>query len=223
MKKALSVSALVVAVILIFSCNKSSSSSGYPSFGPTSLWPLQQGNSWYYKDSTFTDSTGFQATFLDTITTTSQVLQDPSGLFFVGINESSPYGWFGSSGYVSVDPYNTTIYQLDSVNSSPYIFFGTVAQDGTQIGTGTDFTNTTCPLNSTLYGFVTPVTVNGYSCIKNIEYNVTTCNNITQEIVVTYVSPGVGIVRIEDYEANPNNNNQPFLDYSQTLQSSVIK
>jgi hypothetical protein len=221
MKKALSVSALVIAVIFIFSCNKNSSSSGYPSFGPTSLWPLQQGNSWIYKDSLFTDSTGFQTTLLDTVTTTSQVYQDPSGLFFVGIND--PHGWFGTTGYASVDPYNTTIYAIDSLNSQPYIFFGTVSQDGTSIGTGTDFTNPTCPLNSTLYGFVTTTTVNNYSCIKNIQYNVTSCNNITQEIIVTYVSPGVGIVRIEDYMANPNNNNAPYLDYSQTLQSSVIK
>jgi hypothetical protein len=218
MKKALSVSALVIAVIYILSCNKNSSS-GYPSFGPTSLWPLQQGNVWYYKDSLFTDS-AFTRTYLDTTTTTSSVYQDPSGLFFVGIND--PNGWFGPNGYVSVDPYNTTIYELDSLNSSPYIFFGTVAQDGTQIGSGTDFTNPACPLTSTLYGFATPVTVNGYSCIRNIQYNVN-CNNVNEEITVTYVSPGVGIVRIEDYQANPTDSAVVYLDYSQTLQSSVIK
>jgi hypothetical protein len=215
MKKALPVSALVIALVLIFSCNKNSSS-GYPSFGPSSLWPLKQGNAWYYKDSVFTDS-NLSRTYLDTATLTSQVLQDPSGLFFVGVN--NPNGWFGNS-FAAVDPYNTTIYALDSLNGSPYVFFGTVSQDGTQIGTGTDFTNPSCPLTSTLYGFATMTTVNTYSCLKNIQYT-TNCNNVNEEAIVTYVAPGVGIVRIEDYEMDTTKNTL-YLSYSQTLQSAKL-
>lgn len=203
-------------IILAISCTKLSSGySGNP--GPL-LWPLKAGDVWVYQDSLFTD-TAFTSANLDTATINTQTATDQYGTTYYGISE--PNGWFGTGGYVAVDPSNTTIYELDSLSNSPYIFFQTVQQDGQFIGSGYDFSDPTCVKQSSQYGIATTTSINGYSCLENIEYTVD-CNNITKEAVVTYVSPGVGVVRMEDYMADSTRNNTLFLDYSQTLQSQKI-
>jgi hypothetical protein len=157
-----------------------------------------------------------QSSYLDTAVITTQTETDQYGTIYYGISE--PNGWFGTGGYVAVDNSNTTIFQVDSASNSPYIFFQSVDQDGQFIGSGYDYSDSSCAKQASQYGYATPVTIKGYSCLKNIEYTVD-CNNITKEEVVSYVSPGVGVVRMEDYMADSTRNNALFLDYSQTLQS----
>jgi hypothetical protein len=103
---------------------------------------------------------------------------------------------------------------------SSYTFFQAVGQDG-PIGTGADYSNPGCPIQSIQYGYATPVTIAGYSCLKNAEV-VSDCNNVIREEVITYLSPGVGLVRIEDYAADSTQGNQLYEDYSQTLTNKVL-
>jgi hypothetical protein len=183
--------------------------------GQPILWPLRAGGEWIYQDSVFADS-GLQSSNLDTALITIQTETDQYGTIYYGISE--PSGWFGTGGFVAVDASNTTIYEVDSANNSPYLFFQAVEQDGQFIGSGYDYSDASCTKQASQYGYVTPTIINGFSCLKNIEYTVD-CNNVTKEEVVTYVSPGVGVVRMEDYMADSIRNNALFMDYSQTLQS----
>jgi hypothetical protein len=214
--KVLLTSAVVFACFLVISCSKHSSGPN-PGSGPQSLFPLTQGSIWYYADSAFSDSV-VTAAYLDTMTVTKNTYEDQTGTIYLELND--PYGWFDGS-YISVDPSNDAIYEVDSPYFSPYTFFAVAQQDGQTIGTGTDFTNPACPLYTTQYGWVTPVNINGFSCLENLEYT-TDCNNNPQEEIVSYVALGTGVVRIVHYL--PDSTAGPlYEDYSQTLQSAVIK
>jgi hypothetical protein len=214
--KVLLTSAVVFACFLVISCSKHSSGPN-PGSGAQSLFPLVQGSIWYYADSAFSDSV-VTAAYLDTMTVTKNTYQDQTGTTYLELND--PYGWFDGS-YISVDPSNDAIYEVDSPYFSPYTFFAVAQQDGQTIGTGTDFTNPACPLYTTQYGWVTPVNINGFSCLENLEYT-TDCNNFPQEEIVSYVAEGTGVVRIVHYL--PDSTSGPlYEDYSQTLQSATIK
>lgn len=214
--KVLLTSAVVFACFLVISCSKHSSGPN-PGSGAQSLFPLTQGSIWYYADSAFSDSV-VTAAYLDTMTVTKNTYQDQTGTVYLELND--PYGWFDGS-YISVDPSNDAIYEVDSPYFSPYTFFAVAQSDGQTIGTGTDFTNPACPLYTTQYGWATPVTINGFSCLENLEYTMD-CNNNPQEEIVSYVSAGTGVVRIVHYL--PDSTAGPlYEDYSQTLQSAVIK
>lgn len=211
-------SALFVSfiVFLVVSCQKNSA--GFDQGGKTSIWPIKTGNTWIYKDSVFND-TAVTNIYLDTATIGSPYVVAGNGQVMWPITEQN--GWFGSGSYVGVDPYNSTVYEIDSTTNIPYIFFGLVDQDGELIGTGNDYSNPTCPNTFTQYGFISTSNVAGYSCVKNILYT-TNCSNINTEAVVIYLSPGVGIVRIEDYESDSVATGNLHLSYSQTLQSSTL-
>jgi hypothetical protein len=214
--KVLLTSAVVFACFLVISCSKHSSGPN-PGSGAQSLFPLVQGSTWYYADSAFSDSTVLAA-YLDTMTITKNTTQDQSGTVYVELND--PNGWFDGS-YISVDPSNNAIYEVDSPYFSPYTFFAVAQSDGAIIGTGTDFTNPACPLYTTQYGYVTTTNINGFSCLSNIEYTLD-CNNNPQEEIISYVAQGTGVVRIVHYL--PDSTSGPLHeDYSQTLQSATIK
>ncbi len=206
---------LLFAVVVTgaFSCSKNAQNAI-----SATLWPIKPGNTWIYKDSVFSD-TALTTSYLDTAYIGSAKVTDASGLHYYDVHDS--LGWFGTGGYVGVDPTNSTIYEWDNQSASPYIFFQTAQVDGQQVGYGTDYSNAACPLQFISYGFVTPTMINGYSCLKNIEYTVD-CNNITKEAIVTLVSPGTGVVRMEDWLADSTQNNALYMDYSQTLQSAKL-
>ena len=206
---------LIVACVVSVSCNKNSSGPDQ-GHGQNSLFPLTAGDQWYYKDSVFADS-GLVEIDHDTMTVNSQRLQDNFGTTYVGI--TNPGGWFQGS-YIQVDPSNSTVYEVDSPAYSPYTFFQAVGQDG-PIGTGTDYSNPGCPIQSIQYGYAAPVSVAGYSCLKNAEV-VTDCNSVIREEIFTYLSPGVGVVRIEDYVSDSTSGNKLYQDYSQTLTGKVL-
>jgi hypothetical protein len=216
MLKLLLGSFLVISVLTI-SCSKNANTTN-PETLKTSLWPLKFGNSWVYVDSTFSDSS-FTGAYPDTALVLRQTLTDAYGSIYFEV--SDPYGWFGTGGYFSVDPTNTTINAYDSVSNSNYLFFQIASQDGTLIGSGSDFTNPTCPVQESQYGFLSTTNIAGYSCFKNIAYN-NNCNGVTEETIIIYMAPGAGVVRIEDYVADSTKNNALYLQYSQTLVSEAL-
>lgn len=215
--KVLLTSAAVFACFLVISCSKGTTAPN-PGSGPQSLFPLVQGSVWYYVDSAFTDSGLAVPPYPDTMTVTKTTYTDGNGTIYLELN--NPYGWFDGS-FISVDPSNDAIYEVDSPYYSPYTFFAVPQQDGGLIGTGTDFTNPSCPLNTTQYGYLTPVMIGTYSCLTNIEYTVD-CNSNPQEEIISYVAQGTGVVRIVHYL--PDSATGPLHeDYSQTLTSASIK
>lgn len=215
--KLLLTSATVFSLFLVVSCSKGTSGPN-PGSGSNSIFPLAQGNVWYYQDSAFNDSGAVIAAYSDTMTTTKETYTDATNTIYVGLN--NPFGWFDGS-FISVDPSNDAIYEVDSPAYSPYTFFAVVSQDGQVVGTGSDFSNPTCPFNTTQYGFVTPVNIGPYSCISNVEYT-TDCNNNPAEKIISYVAPGVGVVRIAHFL--PDSTGAALHeDYSQTLTAATIK
>jgi hypothetical protein len=213
--KVLFTSAVVFVCIFVVSCSKHSSGPN-PGSGPNSIFPLTNGSTWYYMDSAWQDTT-LVAAYLDTMTVTKNTYQDQNGVVYLELNDTT--GWFDGS-YISVDPSNDAIYEVDSPYFSPYTFFAVAQTDGQLIGTGTDVTNPACPLYTNQYGWVTTVTVGQWQCYENLEYTVD-CNNNPQEKIISYVAQGVGVVRIEHYL--PDSATGPLLeDYSQTLQSANI-
>jgi hypothetical protein len=215
--KLLLTSATVFSLFLVISCSKGTSGPN-PGSGANSIFPLEQGNVWYYQDSAFNDSGVVTNAYSDTMTVTKETYTDANNTIYLGLN--NPYGWFDGS-FISVDPSNDAIYEVDSPAYSPYTFFAVASQDGQVIGTGTDFSNPTCPFYTTQYGYVTPVTIGPYSCLSNIEYT-TDCNNNPEEEIISYVTPGVGVVRIAHFQ--PDSTGGALReDYSQTLTAATIK
>ena len=210
---------VIVFLSLLAACAKTASNNSSAN-SATSLWPLKAGNSWVYTDSIFDNNGNLlnaynDSTFISSKTTTK------NGINFYAYNDS--LGWFGADGYVAVDASNTTLYGLDSLNAtSPYLFFATVPYDGYVIGSSQDFSNPSCIGTDALYGFASTYTVKGYTCYKTLE-DVKDCNGNIIYADVYYISPGVGIVRIEEYSAVPNStSNALYLDYSQTLGKDKI-
>ena len=213
--KVLLTSAVLFACILVVSCSKHSTGPN-PGSGASSIFPLTYGSTWYYSDSAFSDSV-VTAAYLDTMTVTKNTYQDQTGTVYLEMND--PYGWFDGS-YISVDPSNDAIYEVDSPYFSPYTFFAVAQPDGQLIGMGTDYSNPACPLYTNQYGWVTPVNINGFSCLENLELT-TDCNNNPQEQIISYVAQGTGVVRIAHFL--PDSTTGPlFEDYSQTLESANI-
>jgi len=203
-------------IAAVVACNtKNNISTGVPS---QPLIPLAANNSWTYTDSIFDNNNGgkfdsaYQGTMLVTSNTTS--LQGTSGVV-VFYQVTDPTGWFGNS-YLAVDPTNTAVYGLDSVNGTAYVLFGTATSDGAELGQSVDnVTNPSCALTYTLYGWSSSVVINGHTCLRNIQTTVN-CNNFTTEQINTYIAPGVGVVRIEDYESDSTKTHLN-LSYTQTL------
>lgn len=205
--------------VLSVACHKNTSGPN-PGYGPNSLFPLTAGDTWYFQDSAFTDS-GQAGVSLDTLVATKNTWTDPgTGTIFLGLQDG-PHGWFDSS-YIAVDPNNYAVYESDAPNYSPYILFQTVNQDGV-VGTGGDNSNPACPISSIQYGYAAPVSVYGYQAYRNVQV-VQDCNNVVLEQVVSYLSPGVGPVRMEDWRTDTTGGKNIFYeDYSVTLVGKSLK
>ena len=217
MKRCLVFSLIVIVSLLVISCSKHNSgpSAGY---GPNSLFPLTAGDTWYYVDSTFTDS-GFQQRYLDTMVATKNAFTDAAGTVYLEMN--NPNGWYDAS-YIAVDPSNYAVYEADSLTGmQPYTMFATVSQDGS-IGSYQDISNPGCPINYTQYGYAAPVMVGTYSAYKNSEV-VVDCHQTLLEETDYYLSPGIGVVRVDDFLTDTTGGVNNFHeDYSQTLTGTVL-
>lgn len=210
-----------VLLIFVFGCSKTSPIATTTSGSTGSIWPLKAGNSFVYQDSVF-NSDGSVAEYYSDSAYINSVTASRNGIAFFGINDS--LGWFGTGSLLAVDPSNTLIYGLDSLNeSSPYLVFSLAPADGYLLGSEQDFSNPSCIGVDALYGFISTYSVAGYTCYKNIEYE-KDCNGNIIYTTVTYISPGAGIVRIEEYSVVPGSTtNALYLDYSQTLKSVTLK
>lgn len=208
----------VACCMVIVSCSKNSSGPN-PGSGANSIFPLTQGDTWYYQDSAFSDSTVLTA-YADTMTVTKQTYTDGGGTIYLGVH--NPFGWFNGS-YISVAADNSAIYEVDSPYYSAYTFFVVAQQDAQVLGQGTSPSNNlACPYNIVQYGYVTPVVINGFSCLTNVEYT-TDCNQVPQEEIVSYVAPGTGVVRIEDWLPDSTSGGPLHKSYTQTLTSATLK
>ena len=219
MKRSFAIILITSVAVLSVACHKNSSgpSTGY---GPNSLFPLTAGDTWYYTDSSFSDS-GQSEAFLDTMIATKNSWTDPSsGTIFLQLQDGQ-YGWFDSA-FIAVDPSNYAVYEADAPAYQPYVFFQTVSQDGS-VGSGGDYSNPACPIQSVQYGYAAPVTVYGYQCYKNAEV-ITDCHQTVLEEVVSYLSPGVGPVRLEDWRTDTTGGKNIFYEnYSATLTGKSLK
>jgi hypothetical protein len=187
---------------------------GTNSPAPGSLFPLAAGDAWVYQDSGFDDMGGKDA-FLDTLVATKTTYTDPSsGTTLVGLQDG-PYGWWNGA-YIAVDPTNSIVTEADTPQLQPYTLFQTVSQDG-PFNQYTDYTNPFCPLTVANYGYAQPILTYGYPCYKNVLV-VTDCHSIVDEAVITYLSPGVGPVRLEHYITDTTGGKNIFYeDFSNTL------
>ncbi len=211
-----------VLVIALWSCTKTSTTAPVNPGSSSSIWPLKAGNSFIYQDTVF-NADGSAAEFYTDSAYVNTQTTSRSGVTFYGFTDS--LGWFGTGGFLAIDPANTAIYGLDSANevSSPYLVFAIAPADGYLLASNQDFSNPNCIGFDASYGFTSTYNVAGYSCYKNIEY-IRDCNGNITYTTVTYVSPGAGIVRVEEYSVVPGStSNALYLDYSQTLQSLHLK
>ncbi len=212
--------AVIICLVVVVACSKTSTSSNPSVNNATSILPLKAGNIWIYQDSGFDANANLLGSYKDSSFITS-LSTSRNGVNFYEINDS--LGWFGTGSFLAVDPSNTSLYGLDSLNAaSPYIFFANAPSDGYLIGSSSDLSNPACIGLDALYGFASTYNVAGHACYKSLD-DVKDCNGNIIYAVVYYISPGVGIVRIEEYSPNPNSTtNNLYLDYSQTLQSNKL-
>jgi hypothetical protein len=202
---------------MLHACTKSVDSATSVT-GDPALLPLQAGNHWNYQDSIFDASGKVLAAYSDSSFISNQSVSY-NGINFYAFNDS--LGWFGASGYLGVDAANNALYELDSLNApSPYLFFSLSPADGFLIGSSS-YTDSTKNEFDALYGYAATFKINGYTCYKNIEQISDESGNVTYATVY-YVSPGVGIVRVEEYSLAADNKTL-YLDYSQTLRSYQVQ
>jgi hypothetical protein len=222
MKRALAFTLIAVVTLFSVACHKNSTgpSAGY---GANSLFPTTAGDTWYYVDSASVDTPNqvarLYSAYPDTMVATTNAKQDANGSIYLGMQD--PYGWFAGS-YINVDPNNTYVQEVDSPAFQPYTMFALVSQDGPIAQEGADYTNPACPIYYNQIGYANPVTVDGYSCYLNSEV-ITNCSNVLLEQTNYYLSPGVGVVRIEDFVTDTTGGkNIYFEDYSQTLTAKTL-
>lgn len=223
MKRALAFALFAFVTLIFAACHKNSTgpSAGY---GVNSLFPTTAGDTWYYHDSAWVDTPNYtvslNAAYLDTMVATKNAIQDNSGTIYLEMSNLN--GWFAGS-YIAVDPSNYAIYEVDSPAYQPYTMFALVNQDGPIANPSYDYSNPACVVSYNQYGYAAPVQVGAYSCYKNSEV-IQSCNGTVLEQTNYYVSPGVGVVRIEDFVTDTTSGkNLYYQDYSQTLVDTAFK
>ena len=153
-----------------------------------------------------------------TLNTTDTVMYQ--GKVFYGKDDE-----FRDSYYRQADDSTIEIYNKVLKNSS--IFFKQVSANNTTIWSTqedqTVFINgafTNYHIVTTLTGYTDITTINGYDCIRN-EVLQTYSGNATYKAIV-YVKPGVGLVRLIEYEMNQSPGNL-FLYLIRDLVSYKLK
>ena len=207
-----------LVTLFLFACSKNSSgpSAGY---GPNSLFPTTNGDTWYFQDSAFNDSALITG-YTDTMVATKTAMQDATGMVYLEMN--NPYGWFDGS-YIAVDPSNDAVYEMDSISGyQPYTLLALVNQDGPIGPAQYDYSNPACAIEYQQIVYANEVQEYGYPCYYNAEV-VTDCHGVTLEQTDVWLSPGVGVVRIDDWLTDTTGGvNKFYEDYSQTLTGKVL-
>lgn len=186
------------------------------------MFPTTAGDTWYFLDSAMVDTPNKIVrvqSYLDTMVATKTAVQDANGNVYLEMQ--NPNGWFAGS-YINVNPDNTSVQEIDSPAFQAYTMFALVSSDGPIEQQGVDYTNPACPIYYNQIGYANPVQENGYSCYLNTEV-ITNCNNLLLEQTNYYLSPGVGVVRIEDFVTDTTGGSNLFFeDYSQTLTGKTL-
>ncbi len=225
MKKYFALFLTTVALTLtIIACKKDAQvvNTNKDNISPTALLPLSVGNKWYYQDSTF-DTTSYA--FKGVLTDSAEVLNNTItvvGNPYWAVVENDSTGCFGYGGYYTNYPLSNGLYDILGLDSSNgrYLFWGSSTTDGAQILPAySGFTSLSCAFIQNTYGFVTTNNIAGYTCQKNV-IQIQDCKGVTS--YVTYVSPGVGVVRYEVWQQNTGAAKSSVL-YSQTLTKFVHK
>ena len=229
MKKYFALTLLSVSVLLfLVACNKNAVvvNNNNNNNNSNSLMPLKAGNIWIYQDSTWDSLHALPQVLTDTAylsTATATSASEPGILFYNFVDYN---GWFGPYAYFAnaSDQYgNSYLLAMDSIGTNPYTYFETAPSDGTLLGSSQDFSNPACLTTYQQFAFASTTVINGYTCYKNF-ITATNCNNVNVENQVEYVSPGVGIVRFEDWVQDTTLPNKPlYLNYSQTLTKYIPK
>ncbi|WP_018615270.1 hypothetical protein [Segetibacter koreensis] len=183
-------------LLLLVSCtknstsiNQTSNSQGNGQTESKTVWPVVTGNYWVYRDSLFNDNGSFGSVFpSDTLKTTDSVTYE--GKVFYGTN---PF-YVSRTYYRQVD--DNTVEEYDyNINSSAIIFKRVEANN--TIIRSQDAVVPNEHVVTTLTGYTDVINIYGYDCIRN--ENTQTVNGDLWLRVVTYVKPGVGLVRMEYY------------------------
>lgn len=184
------------------------------------LFPIKQGNSWIYQDSIFDATQTMTSTYVDSMYLKTNTTTY-NGVTFTALNDS--LGWFGSKGYIANSLNNYNVYAMDSANAAPYLFYASSNADNALIASNQDFSNPACFTMDQLFGFITTYTINGNVCYKNISI-VKDCNGNVTNTNVVYISPGVGLVRLENYIQVPGSSSYTlYRNFSQTLTKALLK
>lgn len=198
---------MILLLFLLEACTKTVNNNPADNSSSLSIWPMKTGNSWVYTDSIFNADGEMTVSYTDSTFISDKTISADGNTFYA-YNDS--LGWFGATSYIAVDALNNSLYMMDSLNAgSSYLFFSLSAPTPSD----TDY--------DALYSFTNTFTICGYSCYKNLEQVKDENGNIIYANVY-YISPGIGVVRIEEYIPNPNTGTL-YLDYSQTLKSYNLK
>jgi len=171
--------------IYLLACTKENNTNNPTDTPDKNLIPLKEGNNWNYLYYNYDDNGNLQGTthWFDSIVST--IPHDGNTYYAARWN---------------IRNVDTNTVEVKRDNGRIEIFFKRVFTDSTVI-----YTDTLSPFDNTvrkLVAYATPVNILGYSCIKNEV--VTTTMGVTVEKNVTYIKPGIGIVRYEFYYGNTN-------------------
>lgn len=188
--------------LCLISCKKDPSPDNTPEQPPENTeirgaWPIIKGNYWVYTDTEYSRYGGVASVYFeDTLKTEAQALFQNKPYY--GTFITAPYTYFRQTNDSTVEQYNTYA-------DSPYIFFRQVKNNNTLVWR-TEFDGTrfyagaerTYHVVSTLTGYTDITRINGYDCIKNelLQW----WSGVLHYKLVLYIKPGVGLVRLMQYE-----------------------
>lgn len=186
---------LVGTIGVYVGCSKGSNNGGgLPQVSP-GLMPLSVGNHWQYSKVDYDSASGLPK---DTVDDGIYIIAEEefNNVLYFQQNQTSITNINAPSYFINAD--SNTLQKIDS--GSQYIFFKRVATDSSLQDTWTDTVTTHCKGHNLLVGFTNPITVDGYSCLRN-EVQVTDCTGAIFEKWEYYLKPGLGLIRIEHFKS----------------------
>ena len=179
---------------VLFGCSKGSNGGGLPQVSP-GLMPLSVGNYWQYSKIDYDSASGSPK---DTVGDGIYIIAEEefNNVLYFQQNQLSVTNINAPSYFINAD--SNTLQKVDS--GSQYTFFKRVTTDSSLQDTWTDTVTTHCKGHNLLVGFVNPVTVDSYSCLRN-EVQVADCTGTIFEKWEYYLKPGLGLIKIEHYKA----------------------
>jgi hypothetical protein len=201
-------------LILGWSCSNKGNTSNPPPL-IIGLMPLAVGNYWNYTKIGYDSNSGNPIdTSADAIHIIGQVSVD-SLTYFQQYQNSILTN--GASFFYNLD--SNTLRKVDG--STSYVFFKRVSTDSSFIDSWPDTVTTSrCMGTNTLYGFTGTTDIDGYNCLRNVDY-VSDCTGMLIQTWVYYMFPNLGLVRIQHYVVKQDHT--IYLDFEENLVSQRIQ